>query len=361
MYWLARPLHPLAWWLWALGLAVTAGHTTNPLLLGTIYGVACWVVLARRSDGPWAMAFRLYVVAGVLIVSIRVLFRILFGGGEGGTVLAPLPAIDLPVAAAGASLLGDITAESLLAGLYDGARLATMVVCLGAANCLANPRRLLRVMPPALHEVSTALVVAVSVFPQLAESVVRVRAARRLRPAVDTRRLPRLRALVVTVIEDALERSLMLASSMDSRGYGRSGGRSRRTDRLVGALMVTGLVGMCVGLYALLDVTTPRYLATPMLVAGVAVGVAGVGLSGRGVRRTAYRPERWRLAELVTVVSGVVPALAVTVAATPDVLHPSLGPLVWPSLTPLVLLGVLVALTPAFGTPQPAPVDAAAA
>ena len=57
-----------------------------------------------------------------------------------------------------------------------------MLICLGAANALANPRRLLRSMPPALHEVSTAVVVAMSVFPQLAESFVRVRRARRLRP-----------------------------------------------------------------------------------------------------------------------------------------------------------------------------------
>ncbi len=28
-----RTLHPAAWWLWALGLAVTASQTTNPLLL----------------------------------------------------------------------------------------------------------------------------------------------------------------------------------------------------------------------------------------------------------------------------------------------------------------------------------------
>ena len=182
-YWLPRALHPLAWWLWALGLAAAASRTTNPFLLGTILGVVCWVVMARRPDAPWANAFRLYLIGGVVIVVIRLVFRVVFGGDEGETVLVSLPSVTLP---GGIQLFGDITAESLLDGLYDALRLATMLVCLGGANALANPRRLLRSMPPAMHEISTAVVVALSVFPQLAESVVRVRRARRLRPGEAT-------------------------------------------------------------------------------------------------------------------------------------------------------------------------------
>src|SRR4029079_7321038 len=144
-------------------------------------------------------------------------FRIVFGGDQGEIVLVPLPTIELP---SRLQLVGDVTADSLLAGVYDGLRLATMLICLGAANALANPRRLLRSMPPALHEVSTAVVVALSVFPQLAESIVRVRRARRLRPAVRQSRLKALRMVVIPVLEDALDRSLLLAASMDSRGYG---------------------------------------------------------------------------------------------------------------------------------------------
>lgn len=353
---LPRALHPVAWWLWALGLAVTASRTTNPLLLGAIIGVATWVVVARRSDAPWARAYRLYVLAGVLVVAIRVFFRILFAGGEGSTVLVPLPEYTLP--RSGITLLGDITAESLLGGFYDGLRLATMLICLGAANALANPRRLLRSMPPALHEVSTAVVVAMSVFPQLAESFVRVRRARRLRPGTETGRGARvrgLRSLAIPVLEDALDRSLQLAASMDSRGYGRSGERSRARSWAIGALMVAGLVGVCVGAYAVLDSTTPRILSMPLLVVGVLVGVSGLALSGTGVRRTAYRPDRWRLAELVVVASGVAAAALMVVCThvAPETLDPTLIPLVWPQLAPLPLAAVLVAVVPAFAAPPP--------
>jgi energy-coupling factor transport system permease protein len=344
---LPRALHPVAWWLWALGLAVAASRTTNPLLLGAVIGVATWVVMARRSDAPWAKAFRLYVLAGVLVIAIRVFFRILFAGGEGTTVLIALPEIELPVS--GISLLGDITAESLLGGFYDGLRLATMLICLGAANALANPRRLLRSMPPALHEVSTAVVVALSVFPQLAESFVRVRRARRLRPAPAGGRrskLRGLRSLVIPVLEDALDRSLLLAASMDSRGYGRSGDRTSARSRLIGLLMVVGLGGVCVGAYGLLDSATPRVLSMPLLVAGV-------------VRRTAYRPDHWRLAELVVVCSGIASAV-VLIACThvaPETLDPTLFPLVWPQLAPLPLAGVLIGVIPAFAAPEPVMVE----
>ena len=179
---LPRDLHPVAWWVWALGLATAASFTTNPLVLLTIVGVATLVVLARRSEQPWADAFRLYVVVAVVIVVMRVLFRVLLGGGaDGGVVLLDLPEVPLPDWVLGLHLLGPVTREAVLAGLYDGLRLGTIVICVGAANALANPKRLLRSVPAALHEVGTALVVAVTVLPQLVESARRVRAAQALR------------------------------------------------------------------------------------------------------------------------------------------------------------------------------------
>ena len=195
-------MHPAAWWAWALGLAGAATRTTNPWLLVLVTLVASVTVLARRTDAPWALSFRLYLWLGLLIVCLRVFFRVLLGGGFGSTVLVDLPAVPLPSWAAGITLLGPVTRESLLSGLYDGLRLATILVCVGAANALANPRRLLAALPGALYEVGTALVVALAVFPQLAESIARVRRARRLRgdPGRGTRHL---RSLVVPVLEDA--------------------------------------------------------------------------------------------------------------------------------------------------------------
>lgn len=342
----------MAWWVWALGLAAAASRTTNPWLLTLVVLVVVVVVAARRTDAPWALSFRFYLLLGLVIVVLRVVFRVIFGGGLGETVLLDLPTVPLPDWAAGITLLGPVTAESLLAGLYDGMRLAAVVICVGAANTLANPRRLLASLPPALYEVGTAVVIALSLFPQLAESVQRVRRARRLR-GDPGKGIGALRRVVVPVLEDALERSMSLAASMDARGYGRAGELGAAQRRVTGGLLLAGLLGLCVGVYAFLDATAPRLLAWPMLGAGLLLSAAGFVAAGRRVRRTRYRPDRWRAADVLTAVTGVTVAvlMSVTVSRRPDVAYPDLAAA--PTLSALALLTVLIGVLPAFATPPP--------
>ncbi|WP_310962743.1 CbiQ family ECF transporter T component [Nocardioides terrisoli] len=347
-----RDLHPGAWWIWALGLAVAATLTTNPFLLLLVVAVAGLVVAMRRSDHSWSLSFRLYLGLGVVIVLIRVGFRILLGSGYDGHVLLDLPAIPLPHWVAGIRLLGPLTRESLLAGLYDGLRLAALVICIGAANALANPKRLLKSMPPALYEIGTSVVVAVALLPQLADSLRRVRAARRLRGA-EGGRLRRFRGVVIPVLEDALERSIALAAGMDARGYGRSGGLGRGRRWWTGTLMLAGLVGICVGTYALLDQTAPRWLSTPMMAAGLLLAAGGFISAGSRVRRTRYRADHWRLPELAVAASGIAVAIGIHVLGRdPLLLEPDVTG--WPSVTVAALCVVLVGLLPAVVAPPPA-------
>ena len=350
---LPRDLHPVAWWLWAIGLATAASMTTNPFTLLLLVAVATVVVVARRSDQPWARSFRLYVGMAVVIVVLRVVFRLAFGGGYAGTVLLDLPEVPLPDWVAGVTLFGPVTRESLLAGLYDGLRLGTIVVCVGAANALANPKRLLRSVPPALYEIGPALVVAVTVLPQFADSSRRVRAAQGLR-AGETGRVGRLRRFLVPVLEDALERSLALAAGMDARGYGRSAGLTPARRRVTGTLMLVGLGGICVGVYAVLDRTAPRYLALPMLAVGTAAAVVGLLSAGRRVERSRYRPDPWRWPELAVAGSGVVTALLGWWVSRHQVplAFPDLS--TFPEVSAVSLLGALVALGGGLCAPPPA-------
>lgn len=349
---LPRDLHPVAWWTWAVGLAAAATLTTNPLLLALLVTITALVVMARRSDHPWARSFRLYLLLGLMIVIIRVAFRILFGGVSYGKVLVDLPTIPLPDWVAGVRLLGPITQEALLAGLYDGLRLAAIVICIGAANSLANPKRLLKSVPPALYEIGTALVVAVTVFPQLADSARRVRAAQALRGDA-SRRVGRLRRFLVPVLEDALERSLSLAAGMDARGYGRAGTATRTQRWTTGILLLSGLCGLGVGTYALLDHSAPRWLAVPMLVGGTIVAIVGLVSAGRRVERSRYRPDRWQLAELVVAGSGLAVGVAIWRLGQTEtlVIYPSLTEM--PYLSVLALGGAIIGLVPAFAAPPP--------
>ncbi|WP_300676285.1 energy-coupling factor transporter transmembrane component T [Nocardioides sp.] len=346
-------VHPLAWWAWAVGVAAFASQTTNPWLTSLAIAVTILVTLARRGDHPWAAAFRLYLIAGAVIVAVRLAFRVLLGSAAGGHVLVDLPQIPLPDWVLGIHLLGPVTSESLLFGLYDGLRLAAIVIAVGAANALANPKKLLRTLPPALYELGTALVVALTVLPQLADSLARVRRAQLLREG-DSSRGGRLRRVVVPVLEDALERSMALAAGMDTRGYGRSAGASRRERWITGALMLVGLFGLCVGAYALLDPTVMNGTLAGLTVAvGLAVCVLGLVSAGGRVARTTYRPQRVRGHDVGLVATGLVVGFAGWWVAHHDtvVAHPLVT--VAPTLSLTAMIAILIALAPLVLVPSP--------
>lgn len=350
-----RRLHPGAWWLWALGLAAAAGRTTNPLLLVLLAAVAGYVVAARRTAAPWARSYGAFLKLGLLVISIRIAFQAVFGAGVAGrTVLVTLPEVPLPDWAGGLRIGGPVTTEALAAAAYDGLRLATVLICIGAANALANPKRLLQAMPGALYELGVAVVVAMTFAPQLVADAARARAARRLRgrPGHGLRAL---RSTAVPVLESALERSIALAAAMDSRGYGRVASVSARARRATGALVLGGLLGMCAGAYGLLNTGSPAALGLPMLVAGVAAAVAGLALGGRRTVRTRYRPDPWALPEWLVAGSGVVVAAGFFWAGATGVtgLVLSTVPLEFPPLPVVPTLAALVALAPAWLAPPP--------
>ncbi len=353
---LPRPLHPAAWWLWALGLGLAASRTTNPLVLGLILAVVGLVVASRRTDAPWARGFRTYFLLGLVIIAIRVLFRMLFGGQTGQHVLFELPEIPLPDAAAGIRLGGAVSAEGLLASIYDGLRLATLVICVGAANVLADPKRLLKRLPGAVHSLGTAITVTLSVAPQLVESAQRIRRARRLRGSTGKGR-DLLRQVAMPVMVDALDRSLLLAAAMDTRGYGRTAAVEAGARRLAGTAVVAGALGVCIGSYGLLDASVPRALGIPALAGGLALATAGMLVGGRRVQRSHYRPDTWHGAEWIVAASGLAAGAIVVVlhAVDPASIEPSLHPLRWPALPAVAAAAVLLAALPAWVSPPPPP------
>lgn len=365
-YFLPRPLHPFAWWGWAIALAVAASSTSNPLFLLALIAVACLVVFARRADSPWAKAFKLYLWLGLFIVVLRVGFRIVFGGGDGPTILFTLPEVPLPSWVRGIRLLGAVSLEAVLTGLYDGLRLAAIIICVGAANALANPKKLLASLPGALYELGTVMVVAVSALPQLADSLQRVIRVRKLRRRTEaTTRRQRLRVvetIIVPVLSDALERSLALAASMDVRGYGRSGPGRPQDRRLA---LTLGLAAMCliaVWAYRYLASAPDRYvlglplLTTVVLLAGLTSAGGALWASGRTVQRTRYRPITWGMAETLVVTCGIAPALILGLLARygdATALFPAIHPFTWPVLTLPLLVVLALAALPGVITPLP--------
>lgn len=289
---LVRWLHPVAWWAWAVGAACAASITGNPLVMLGISTAALLVIVKRGATAPWAASVMpLLQLAGVVLVA-RVLLQALIGAPMGTHIVLRLPAVPLPGWLTGVRLGGPLTLESLLLGSLEGLRFAAVILCIAAASTVAAPSRLFRSLPSRADDVGTLLIVAGTLVPHLVQDFRRVSAARRLRGR-RTRGVRAAAASLTPVVDAALERSLQLAASMFSRGY------------------------------------------------------------GLNVRATHHRPDPWRSAETVVAVSGPAAAALVSMGiALGNASVLSIAPLEWPTLPLSSALAILMACLPAFLTPE---------
>lgn len=354
----ARWLHPVAWWVWALSLAAAATQVTNPLLLGLLISSAAIVVARRKPDAPWGKSFEFFLALGVMIIVIRVLFQVIFGAATGSYLLVSLPGLSLPSWMSGLRLGGPVMLESLLGAFYDGLRLATIAIVIGAANSLASPSRLLKAIPSAVYELGVSVVVALSFIPQLVSDAVRIREMRRLRGR-RTHGLKAYASLAIPVLAGALDRSINLAASMDSRGYGRVNNQTSSTRRIIIGLLLTSVVFIVIALYGLFSSDSHPLIGIPTLLIGVALALLAMWQSGRNRTRTIYRPDAWTLPEFLVSGAGIA-TLAMYLWAElrvgsylPDweQIHPALNE--WPSLPLWGVFAFFIACTPALTSPPP--------
>ncbi|MBI9114228.1 energy-coupling factor transporter transmembrane protein EcfT [Sanguibacter suaedae] len=327
-------VHPAAWWVWALVLVGAAAATTNLLVLALLVAVVGLVVSVHGTDRR--RDFRLYLVVAASVVVLRTVFRVVFPADRGEPVLT-LPSVDIgPL-----HLFGPVSAEALLSGVSGGMQLAAMILAIGAAHCLADPLELLKHAPPALAGLSTALVIAVSVFPQLTRSVHDVRRAARLRGGRSG-----VRGTLVPVLEGAMDRSLALAAAMEARGFGGARGTSRPRSQTALVLGATVLLGFAA--YGLLDDAWPSWAPVAFVGCAVLCGGGAVVLD-RSARRTVYRPTPWTLGANVTVGCAVLAALGLLALVPADIRTPApdrVPDLTWAGLVAPIVAGSPVLLRP---------------
>ena len=348
-----RLQHPAAWWLWGLGLATAASRTTNPALLLLVIGV-CVLVVAERRDPSAPNPLRAFLLIGAAIIVLRLLITVVLGNGVyGDTVLFTLPRVPLPDWAAGVRLGGPVALEPILYAVYDSLRLTAILACVGAANALASPRRLLRHLPATLYDVGTAIVVGLTFAPRLLTDARAVRDARRLR-GHEGRGIREVARLAVPVLETAFERSLGLAASMESRGYGRAVRSTPTSRRLATGLALAGLAGVLAGLYGLLDASAGGMLGLPLLLVGVVLAGASLVVGASREERTGHRRDSWSWSESATVCAGAVAAAALVLGGVQGwegIVPAQVARL--PQLPLTAVLAILVAAGPAFFTPRP--------
>ena len=241
-------LHPFTWWLWAIGLAIATVRFDSTWFSLSCVGVVMVVVYGFREEVPWAKSFEWTLKLALWILGVRTFVGIAIGVPIPGTELFKLPVLPLPSWMPGIRIGGAVTWERLSSSLTEGLLICSLILIFGAAASLTSPHRLLRVLPIYIYEFAVAVVIAISVLPQLVGSVKRIRMAQRLR-GQNTRGFTSWKRVAIPLLEESLARSLDLAAAMDSRGYGVSKKRSRYRPiswRFKDSLVVLSAIGLVV-------------------------------------------------------------------------------------------------------------------
>jgi energy-coupling factor transport system permease protein len=302
----AHKTNPLSWWLAGLSLAVVASLSNNVFVLVAISVGALSIIRLCRDDSPSAQSIGFYIKLAAIVIALRVLFRIIFNlGSSTKDAFLLLPSIDVDLGFGNAlKLFGPISAASFNLALVDGFRLAAIILAIGMANSLANPRKLLKSTPGALYEIATALSIAINLAPQLIASLNRVRRARSLR--WQSKGMKAITGIVIPVLEDTIDQSMGLAASMSARGFGRKGNRSK--FQIIGARLLAFLAICFIVTGAALLLFSPdqQVLELTLLCLGLVLAVVSIKLSSTRGTITRYRKEPWRLGDVIILTTSVV-------------------------------------------------------
>lgn len=284
-----RAIHPSSWWLLGGALAILAGSAINVFTPLAISLVSIALILIFRENATWAKSLSFYLYLAGLVVAIRILFRIVFSYSSFQNDIAlALPRFQLNLGFTQIEFLGNVSWTSLNGALVDGLRLAAIILAVALATTLANPRKLLKNAPGALYEIATSVSVAINLAPQLIESLHRVRRARSLRGK--SKRTSRLTGIVIPIIEDTLDRSLLLAASMDARGFGRRGKQSNSELFIARLLGLIALLANLFGIFTLLS-GLGDWLALILIGFGIVSGLISVKITSRRKVRTSLNKQ----------------------------------------------------------------------
>lgn len=295
---------PLTWWLLAISMAIVAGISQSALTQLLICAGALITILLFREEAPWSRSVKFYIFLAGFVVAARVLFRIVFNiQNPEDTTALELPGFSVNLGfGPPVELFGAVGIQALAGGATDGLRLAAIILSIGMASSLANPRTLLKSTPSALYEIASAISVAINLAPQMISSLQRVQKARSLRGR--SKGLGSMAGTVIPVLEDAIDSSLSLAASMDSRGFGRRGNLSKSLvlSARLSSLMAVGFLS--VGSFTLL-VGQTQTLGWLLIGIGIIASFATIRINSKSQIRTRYEPAKFQLFDLIILVFSV--------------------------------------------------------
>ena len=285
----ASAASPLTWWLLAITMAIVAGVSQSALTQIVICLAALAAILMFREEAPWSRSVKFYLFLAGFVIIARVLFRIVFNiQNPEDTTALELPGFTVNLGfGPPVELFGAVGLQALIGGATDGLRLAAIILSIGMASSLANPRTLLKSTPSALYEIASAISVAINLAPQMISSLQRVRKARSLRGR--SKGLGSMAGTVIPVLEDAIDSSLSLAASMDSRGFGRRGNLSKSLVLAARLSSLMAVVFLSVGSFALL-VGQTQTVGWLLIAVGIITSYATIRINSKSQIRTRFEP-----------------------------------------------------------------------
>ncbi len=136
--------------------------------------------------------FKQYLLMALFVVLVRVIFRFIFG---------------------------DRSFEGILQAGIDGFKLAVWVLGFGLLNVVVDFRKLLSRLPRSWRGLSVPLGIALSLTPELANSLNRIRENSKLR--ANRRGIRLIRSVLTPMLSGAIDQAIELADSMQARGFGK--------------------------------------------------------------------------------------------------------------------------------------------
>lgn len=295
-----------AWLCWGLAAMTPLLLSRNPwLLLQVLLIVSIVRTVWRPAMAEQGLGWFLRIAA--TFVAVGIVFNVLTVHA-GDRVVGDLPK-SWPVVG------GTLTWNALVYGLLGGITLFSLVLTGLTVSTLISWTDLFHVLPRRLAPIAVTGSVAWAFLPQTAVAWRQIREAQSMRG----HRFHGVRdyiPIVVPLLAGGLDRSLVMAEALESRGFGASPGplspgRRPWHDIAFGSCVITGLGGLTVAVYCL-AVGMGTWAIIAALVGSISLATLVRTSPTPFAKRTRYRTLVWTPADsLVTTVSLITVSIVV--------------------------------------------------
>lgn len=347
--------HTATWVLWLAAALLPAMLTKNPLYLIVLLAAVAVNYGTIGSNSPLAGSWRVFLKAGLVLVTFGAVFNIL-ASHHGETVFLTVPRLLVRVRSVTfLDLGGEMSFEALAYGFANGLNLVTILLVFATFNVMADHHQLLRSVPTFLYQMGMITSIAIAFVPQMMSSLKEIREAQAIR-GHRFRGIRDLLPLFVPLLTSGLERAIQLAESMEARGFGSIARPASRERALVDkGLIALSLFGLLVGAFWYSYYSRTRWAGASLVLASVVLlGISLVTL-GRRVERSRYRRELWRRRDSVVATACIFSLVTVGYAwlTAGETLrfypYPRFS---FPIFSPLIGLALLAIVTPALAAPK---------